>query len=125
MNTPAIPLNEWSRVEVAQFQPPDKSYHMTVMMGDSIVDQVTNTDPREFKYVKVFTSDNYYETAKARIDNLKISTFPDGYPMYTNYTFWTFWTFLTNVETIQINSSFSCLNFFLLGTYQLVKFNTF
>ena len=79
MSTPAIPLNEWSRVEVSQFQLPDKSYQMTVMVGDTIVDQVTNTDPREFIDVKVFTSDNYYETAKARIDNLKILTFPDSY----------------------------------------------
>ena len=78
-NTDPIPMNEWTRVEVSQLRLTDGSYQHTIRVGDTIYDQILNTDPREFKNIKVYTSDNHYLAADALLTNFKIDTFPDDY----------------------------------------------
>ena len=78
-DTDPIPMNEWTRVEVSQLRLTDGSYQHTIRVGDTIYDQILNTDPREFKNIKVYTSDNHYLAADALLTNFKIDTFPDDY----------------------------------------------
>ena len=78
-NTDPIPMNEWTRVGISQLRQTDGSYQYTITIDDKIYDQIVNTDPREFKNIKVYTSDNYYLAANALIRNFKINTFPDNY----------------------------------------------
>ena len=72
-----IPMNEWTRVEISQLRQPDGVYQLTIRIGGIIVLQKTNTDPKEFSDVKVYTGDNFYKPADAKIANLMINTFPD------------------------------------------------
>ena len=76
-NTAPIPMNEWTRVQVSQLRQADGSYLFSIRIAGSIFTEIVNTNPSDFSDVKVYTSDNFYSPAKARIDNLTIETFPD------------------------------------------------
>jgi len=54
-NTPAIPLNKWTKVEVSQIREFD-GYHYTIAINGLIVNDVINTDARTFANVKVSSS---------------------------------------------------------------------
>lgn len=76
-NLPVIQINQWTKIEVSQLRQPDDEYQFTIRMAGTIIIQITNTDPREFSDVKVYTSDDYSPAANAMIANLTIATFPD------------------------------------------------
>ena len=78
-DTDPIPMNEWTRVEISQLRQTDGTYQHTIKIDDKIYDQILNTDPREFKNIKVYTSDNHFLAADALLNNFKIDTFPDDY----------------------------------------------
>ena len=84
IRTHPIPINQWTRIEIAQLAQPDGVYQFTIRVAGEIFHQVTNTAPQEFSNVKVYTSDNYYSAANAMIANLTISTFPECKSVYAN-----------------------------------------
>ena len=86
INTDPIPMNEWTRVEISQLRQPDGVYQLTIRIGGIIVLQKTNTDPKEFSDVKVYTGDNFYKPADAKIANLMINTFPDKINLVSTLT---------------------------------------
>lgn len=77
--TDSIPMNEWTRVEVSQLRQTDGSYLFAIRIAGTVVIKTLNGYPLEFSDVKAYTSDNYYPSSKARIDNLEIRTVPDDY----------------------------------------------
>ena len=76
-NTDPIPMNEWTRVEVSQLRQSDDSYLFTIRIAGTVFTQIVNENPAEFSDVTVYTSDSFYKRSKAKINNLKIETFPD------------------------------------------------
>ena len=78
IETDPIPINAWAWVEMSQVRQPDGVYQFTIRMAGAIIHQIINTDPREFSDVKIYTSDNYWPAANAKIANLTIKTFPDN-----------------------------------------------
>ena len=74
-----LPMHKWTRVEVSQLRQSNGSYQFTIQIADNIIAQVENTDAREFSNVKVFASNNYTSAARAKIRNIKISSFPDNW----------------------------------------------
>ena len=76
-DTDPIPLNNWTRIEISQLRHPDDVYQFTIRIAGTIYMQLVNTDPREYSDLKVYTSDNHYPAANAKIANLTIKTFPD------------------------------------------------
>ena len=78
---PALPLHEWTHVEISQLVLPDSAYHLvlfTIRINNSIFVQMNNTDPIEFSDITVWASDQFHTAARARIDNLTIYTFSDN-----------------------------------------------
>ena len=75
---PAIPMNEWTNVQVSQLQLSDGPYQFTVRIAGTIFYQVINQNPMAFENVYVYASGNFYPAALARIDNFVINTFPGG-----------------------------------------------
>ena len=73
-------MNSWTSVEISQLLQPDNKYKFTIKVGDSINYDVINNDPREFRNVTAYIGSTIYTNppAIARIDNLNITTFPDG-----------------------------------------------
>jgi len=88
----AIPMNEWTKVDIAQFRLSDGRYQLKISVGGIVIRDIVNNDPREFKDVKVsgpyywkiyekinifkvYTSDNYTVAAKALIRNLRIARY--------------------------------------------------
>ena len=78
IDTDPIPMNEWTRVEISQLRQVDGVYQFTVIIAGSILTQKNNTDARDFPDVKVYTGDNFYPAANAKIASLMIETFPDN-----------------------------------------------
>ena len=78
MDPDPIPINQWTRVDMSQLCRSDGVYQFTLQIAGTIVHQITNTDAREFLDVKVYTGDNFYPAANAKIANLTIETFPDN-----------------------------------------------
>ena len=74
----AIPLNEWTLVVVTQTLQGDGTYQYSVELDGEVVDQLTNTDPREFDDVKVYTSNSMDPAAAAKIGNFELQTNPGG-----------------------------------------------
>ena len=52
----------------------DGSYVFNVYLNDELVIKIINNDARVFHDVKVYTSDNFYQAAKANLRNLLITT---------------------------------------------------
>jgi len=78
LDSTILPMDVWTQVAISQFQLSDETYQYTVTVGNNIVHQVQNSDAQEFNDVKVSTSDDFFPESKARVDNLRVSTFPDG-----------------------------------------------
>ena len=67
---PAIPMNEWTRVEVSQLRG-----QYEIRTGGKIRTQATNHYKRTFDNVKLFTAhDAEYVIANARVDNVEMNT---------------------------------------------------
>jgi len=77
-------MNIWSHVEVSQRVNPEGRFIYSIIVNDNVITQVINDQPRKFRNVKVYTSDNFYPASKARIDKLQITTkrTPTLYGMY-------------------------------------------
>jgi len=69
---PAIPMDEWTKVEINQIEENSGSFQYTIRVAGIIVFQKINTEPTEFRDVKVYTGNNYDDPANAQIDNLII-----------------------------------------------------
>ena len=76
-NVGDIPLHQWTRVKVSQIRLDDSSYEFSIQIENTVKARITNTDPREFTDVKMYTSSPHFSAAEARIGNLKFQTFPD------------------------------------------------
>ena len=111
------PINEWIRVEISQLRQSEGVYEFTIRIAELIVRQINNTDAREFLDVKVYTGDDFYPAANAKIANLTIDTFPDNiYIVTKNHLYETLpilfkqWTFNLLVMPIGIvNDEWSSL----------------
>lgn len=55
--TDAIPLNEWTKVDIAQIRQSD-GYHYTIAVDYTIILDIINTDPRDYTDVKVSSALN-------------------------------------------------------------------
>jgi len=75
-----MPTNTWTSVEISQLLQPDNRYKYAIKVGDSVDYDVINNDAREFTNVTAYIGSTLYTNppAIARIDNLNITTFPDG-----------------------------------------------
>ena len=71
-NLAAIPMDEWTRVEINQIEESSGSFQYTIRVAGIIVFQKINTEPSVFQDVKVYTGNNYDNPANAQIDNLII-----------------------------------------------------
>ena len=69
---PAIPMHQWTKVEIDQIEQTSGSFQYTIRVAGAIVHQKINTEPTEFHDVKVFTGNNYDEPAEALVDNIII-----------------------------------------------------
>ena len=70
-----LPLWTWHKILFSQFKQLDGSYQYTVRVNDVILQQVINTDPREFHNMTAYASGNFNnDPAPVRIDNLIMTT---------------------------------------------------
>ena len=69
--TAPIPLNQWSKVKVKQNQV-DGEHVYTISVNDKEVHKVKNTQPEEFKDLKVYAGNPWTEAQPGKIKNLKI-----------------------------------------------------
>ena len=72
-----LTLNQWTAIEVTQIQEGSKYYFIVNVDGDE-VEKVENTKPQMFSDVKVYLSDNFWEPAKAMVQNLTYYNLPEG-----------------------------------------------
>lgn len=68
-DTPAIPLFNWTTIEVSQIKRGD-SYKFAIRIDDKVFHEMTNSDARKFEDVKLYASDNFYQPANANIKYL-------------------------------------------------------
>jgi len=73
-NTPPLPMNKWSNIEVGQRENVEGKYEFFVNVNDDTFFQVVNEQPKEFREAKVYLANNHHHTANAVIDNFKIET---------------------------------------------------
>ena len=66
-----VPRGQWTSVLITQ-QPEGSRYRYIVKVGNAQLGSVINTQPREFSNVKVYASDNWYNTAQGSLRNLII-----------------------------------------------------
>ena len=83
-STARLPLNEWSEIVVTQNTQSDGAFVYTIWVRDEIVHFTVNTWPQEFKSVKVYNSDPWYQPAYAKVENLTIDTYPTKDIVLTN-----------------------------------------
>lgn len=76
-DTPAIPMGEWTNVQVSQLQLSDGSYQFTIRVAGTIFHQMINNNPMEFEDVNVWAGNGWYKSALARIDNFVMKSFPN------------------------------------------------
>ena len=66
-----IPRGKWTSFSITQVRE-GTSYRYTVNVGGVQLGSVINKEPREFSNVKVYASDDWFETAQGSISNLII-----------------------------------------------------
>ena len=72
-NTKKIPINKWVKVRLSQ-QLEDSQYIYKIFINGQQVVRTVNSQPREFKNVKVYSGDPWYEVADAYVRNFRISS---------------------------------------------------
>ena len=83
-STGKLPVNEWSQIRVTQNIQSDGSFLYAIWVNDKMVHSVTNNWPQEFKNVKVYNSDPWYQPAYAKVENIIIHTYPTNDIVLTN-----------------------------------------
>lgn len=70
--TPAIPMHEFTNIEISQLEQSNGSYQYTIRLRGTILHQLINSEPTEFEDVHVYASNNFHAPANALISNLII-----------------------------------------------------
>ncbi|XP_065671442.1 uncharacterized protein LOC100209097 isoform X2 [Hydra vulgaris] len=68
----SLPLNEWSKIEILQ-RLQFSVYVFEVRLYENVVFTINNNDARDFKNVKVYVSDPWYNAQPGLVKNLKIT----------------------------------------------------
>ncbi|XP_066912179.1 uncharacterized protein [Clytia hemisphaerica] len=76
VNLITLTLNQWVAMEIKQIKEGEKYYFIVNVDGQE-VEKVENTKPRIFSDVKVYLSDDLFDPAKARIQNLTYYNLPE------------------------------------------------
>ena len=76
-----LPLNQWSRIFVAQI-PYGENFQYIVEVNDVVLENKTNTEDRIFENVTAYLSNPWQKPASALIRNLTIQTFKNGMIVY-------------------------------------------
>ena len=71
------PINEWTSVEISQARKGSKYMFSFILKGE-ILWTVENSDPREFSWVKVFASSDWYVGQAGDIRGFKIENMMPG-----------------------------------------------
>ena len=67
------PVNQWTSIVISQTKTEDK-YTFMITIGGEDLWSVVNDKASEFKNVKVFASDNYFNTFPGYIKDLRITS---------------------------------------------------
>nr|XP_047145915.1 uncharacterized protein LOC105843863 isoform X2 [Hydra vulgaris] len=93
--TQPLPLNQWSSLQISQFQT-NGVYMYTIYLNELLVHSIINKEPQSFSNVKVYTADPWYIAQDGFIKDLKIITGFSGVwiPMMTRFASWesSFWS---------------------------------
>ncbi|XP_065640122.1 uncharacterized protein LOC100209097 isoform X1 [Hydra vulgaris] len=68
----SLPLNEWSKIEILQ-RLQFSVYVFEVRLNEKVVFTINNNDARDFKNVKVYVSDPWYNAQPGLVKNIKIT----------------------------------------------------
>ena len=71
VNTKVLPVNKWVKVRLSQ-QLEGSQYIYKIFINDKQVLRRVNTQPRDFRNVKVYAGDPWYQAAEGYIRNLDI-----------------------------------------------------
>nr|XP_047133477.1 uncharacterized protein LOC100212045 [Hydra vulgaris] len=71
IETPPLPLNQWSTIKICQSFS-DGKYWFSVYLNGVNIHKTENTDARDFRNLKVFASDIWYDSQNGSINDLLI-----------------------------------------------------